>query len=908
MSHLLDRLRAAVAPQFAVRNELASGGMGVVFLADDPALRRRVAIKVLRPELATAAQAERFLQEARLLARLSHPNVVTVHTAGEAGGLFYYVMEYAEGETLADRLRGGPLDQNAVLALARDLLGGLVAIHAAGIVHRDLKPANVLLRADRALIGDFGIALVDATTSEETAPSPNAGTVAYMAPEQRLRLPATARSDQYAAAMVLYEAATGRRWEAGDQSPAAWQDVAVPLRAPLARALRADPGERWPNVAAMQVAIERPRRRLAWLGGLAVAGAAAGLLAWRAWRPPEPSAEIGATTIVIEAPTPADPLADSVAARLGYRLRQNNDFRVVAGPSPDGGITIALGVAESGDTVRIGARLSSRLTSTPIAVSVPAMRRPAWASQTDSLADAITEALYLDQVAADPWIPRNALPKSPAAIQAWFHGERAYNEARWDDALRAYNEATTLDSTCLLCEYRLNDVDSWLARGRDPDRVRRLLANAERFPPHYQALIRAYAEPWPARYDSIMSVPRRYRDFAIGAFAAGDEAFHRAAVRGRARTDALDNMLRAASLKPGFAPAWEHLAWLGLELGEESMVRGALDSLAKAPAASGFSAALHQALKLAQVWRFGPEQDAKQFTDRVLATPGLRQLPDLAAGARIMMTMGAPAAATYLGRRFASQADNPNLVLNGWWGVVFGEAALGRFEESVAAGRRLAAVRPDPATDLFLAEWAAVLSVLRGEAIPDSTRIRLAALAHEADSGSVRQRRLRWFQAVVDSMSPPALPLDPAADRFLAAVRAARAGQWQSALDQTADLHPLVPAPADPFLPLLVRVFRADWLERTGRPGAAAAELAGYRHLQLVDLPIGPPQAGEVDWATAPLVDWRRARLLGGDPAGAERCRALGSVARLWAGGAPAARARADSADAMIRTSCGATR
>ena len=905
LDHLLDRLGAGLAPHYRIIRHLAAGGMGVVYLAEDPALRRQVAVKVLRPELATAAQAERFLREARVLASLSHPNVVTVFSAGEAAGLFYFIMQYAEGETLAARLERGPLPPSATLALARELLAGLEAIHSHGIVHRDLKPANVLLGPDRAMIADFGIALVDSTTTEEAPPSPDSGTVAYMAPEQRQRLPATTRTDVYSAGMVLYEAATGRRWDgAVPPGRADWHGVPARLRPILERALAQNPADRWASATAMRTALNQaPIGRRAAVIGAAGLGAVA---LWFAFvrRPDVTSpADGSAAPLFLAAPAPRSPLSDSMALALGARLGQNPDFRIVPAPN-DAGITIATTVIENGTDVRLSAAISGRRIPTPIEIPVTAGTRHDWPALIDSLAGAIVHALYLGQVDADPWLPRNALPASNAAIQAWFQGELAYTEARWEDAGRHYHDAERLDSTCLLCAYRLNDVDRWLGQDVAPGRNARLLANVGRFPPHYQALIRAYASPWPARYDSLEAVPPQYKDFAIGWFAAGDEAFHRAGLLGHPRAGAIDLMLKAVRIKPRFAPAWEHLAWLDLALGDQTEARKALDSLNRAPAASGFSAALHQSLELGYAWRFESEAAARALTDRVLASPSIQEAVDLAAGARVMMTMGAPAGALYLGEAF-ERLGGHDLIQSGLWGQLFGLDALGRTENIPAVVARLLAHAPDPETEAFLTEWAAAHFLLRGEPVPDSVQRQLASLASDAQPASKIARRLGWIEAVINSSLPVPPTLDPAADALLLGTRTAGRGDPGRALALTESFHPVKPeAAADPFLPLLFRWFRATWLEQTGRAGAAAQELAGHQHLDLHGLPTGPPEAGEVDWATAPLVDWRRIRLLGNEPSRAERCRTLGEIVRLWRAGSPWARIRADSAAALASTLC----
>src|SRR3990170_597155 len=119
MSSVFERLRDARAPEYELERELGGGGMGVVFLARDSALDRRVAIKIIRPELATARATERFLREARLLAQLKHPSIMPVHRAGEVGGFPYYVMDYCEEETLQERLERGPLSPPEAVELPR---------------------------------------------------------------------------------------------------------------------------------------------------------------------------------------------------------------------------------------------------------------------------------------------------------------------------------------------------------------------------------------------------------------------------------------------------------------------------------------------------------------------------------------------------------------------------------------------------------------------------------------------------------------------------------------------------------------------------------------------------------------------------------------------------------------------
>ncbi|TDJ49230.1 MAG: serine/threonine protein kinase, partial [Gemmatimonadetes bacterium] len=257
MGSLLDRLSEALAPRYKILHELARGGMGAVFLAQDTRLQSLVAIKVLLPELATAERADRFLQEARTLRGLSHPHIVPVHDVDENDGLFYYVMDYIEDETLADCLERGPLSRKETRKLGRDLLDALERVHKAGIVHRDIKPANVFFRDGRAILVDFGIAEPSPDSSEPTAGARQGGTPAYMPPEQGSQR-STPRTDIYAVGMVLYEALTCRQWISGeDPDDSLWSGVPWYFARVFRKALAIEPRDRWPNA-------ETFRRRL-WL-------------------------------------------------------------------------------------------------------------------------------------------------------------------------------------------------------------------------------------------------------------------------------------------------------------------------------------------------------------------------------------------------------------------------------------------------------------------------------------------------------------------------------------------------------------------------------------------------------------------------------------------------------------------
>ena len=309
--------------RYVVQRKLGQGGMGVVYLADDVELDRKVALKLLREELGEGSQGRaRMLREAQALARLSHPNVVQVYEVGRWGEHDYVAMEFVEGETLDRWLAAEPRRWVEILAVLEQAGRGLEAAHAAGLVHRDFKPSNLLVGTDgRARVLDFGLARpaegasveprgslrVDAGATEESSldasptdgRSPNLtasgvvlGTPAYMPPEQLLGRPANALGDQFSFCVVAYEALLGARpfaaatraeylarVESGEPSPGTNQ-ARVPgwLRKRILRGLAAEPDRRWPDMRTLLAELDHdPGRVWRWLGAVASVAAAVGL-------------------------------------------------------------------------------------------------------------------------------------------------------------------------------------------------------------------------------------------------------------------------------------------------------------------------------------------------------------------------------------------------------------------------------------------------------------------------------------------------------------------------------------------------------------------------------------------------------------------------------------------------------
>src|SRR5438093_12093654 len=215
MSDPFLRLAAALADRYRLERQLGVGGMALVYLAEDLKHHRKVAVKVLRPELAAALGPERFLREIETAAGLNHPHILPLHDSGEAAGWLYYVMPLVEGESLRSRLdRERQLPLAGAPEIAREAADALSYAHRHNVVHRDIKPENILLSSGHALVADFGIARAITAAGGErlTQTGVTVGTPGYMSPEQAAGSEQLdGRSDTYSLACVLYEMLGGDR-------------------------------------------------------------------------------------------------------------------------------------------------------------------------------------------------------------------------------------------------------------------------------------------------------------------------------------------------------------------------------------------------------------------------------------------------------------------------------------------------------------------------------------------------------------------------------------------------------------------------------------------------------------------------------------------------------------------------
>ena len=281
MLDVLDTLRESLAPRYDVEREIGAGGMARVFLAVEQHPRRRVAIKVLDPEVSTRLLRERFIREVDLSSNLSHPHIVPIFSAGEAGGLFYYVMPYVEGESLRNRLlRQRKLPLEDALFIAGDVADALSFAHGQGIIHRDIKPENILLSGTHAIVADFGIARAISAAGSLTLTQAGqpVGSPGYMSPEQAMALgDLDARTDIYSLGCVVFEMLAGEapaaslterkvhNWSALDTSGALHGAEAGAVRAvkhAISRALAPLPDDRFPTVAEFATALGGTSHRI----------------------------------------------------------------------------------------------------------------------------------------------------------------------------------------------------------------------------------------------------------------------------------------------------------------------------------------------------------------------------------------------------------------------------------------------------------------------------------------------------------------------------------------------------------------------------------------------------------------------------------------------------------------------
>ena len=246
MTEITGQLSTALADRYKIESHLGEGGMATVYLAHDVKHDRKVALKVLRPELAAVIGADRFLQEIKVTANLQHPHILPLHDSGEADTFLYYVMPYIEGDTLRDKLdRERQLSIEDAVEITRSIASALDYAHRQGVIHRDIKPENILLHDGQAMVADFGIALAvsEASGKRLTETGLSIGTPHYMSPEQAMGdRELDARSDVYSVGAMLYEMLAGEPPYQGSSAQAIVAKVITEKAPPVTAARDTVPG------------------------------------------------------------------------------------------------------------------------------------------------------------------------------------------------------------------------------------------------------------------------------------------------------------------------------------------------------------------------------------------------------------------------------------------------------------------------------------------------------------------------------------------------------------------------------------------------------------------------------------------------------------------------------------------
>jgi serine/threonine-protein kinase len=382
MTEITSRLSTALADRYRIERRLGEGGMATVYLAEDLKHKRKVAVKVLRPELAAVLGAERFVQEITTTASLQHPNILPLFDSGEADGFLYYVMPYIEGETLREKLnRDTQLGIDDAVKITLDIADALDSAHQQGVIHRDIKPENILLHNGRPMVADFGIALAvsAAAGGRMTETGLSLGTPHYMSPEQATaEKDISARSDVYSLGSVLYEMLTGEPPHSGGSAqqiimkivtdtarPVAELRRSVPqnVTAAVAKALEKLPADRFESAAKFAEALTNPGFTIATMQAVAVGGPVAN---WRQ-RFAVPLAVLATVAILVGAwgwlRGPAD--EPGAVARFSLRFPDDATPRPQFGPSfawaPDGSRFVY-----SGDGDQLYVRERGQLGATPL--------------------------------------------------------------------------------------------------------------------------------------------------------------------------------------------------------------------------------------------------------------------------------------------------------------------------------------------------------------------------------------------------------------------------------------------------------------------------------------------------------------------------------------------------------------
>jgi serine/threonine protein kinase len=929
MSVILDRLRAALADRYAIERELGAGGMGLVVLGRDLRLDRAVAIKVIRPELATESATQRFIREARLLARLPHPNIVPVHDAGIADGLPYYAMEYVEGRTLAEVLLEGPLDPSAVRTLGYALLNALRAAHGEGVVHRDIKPGNIFLAGDRILLADFGAARVETVETALTESGAFVGTPAYMAPEQLTGGPITPSTDLYAVGLVLYEACAGQRWQpATPPEDGDWSRVPPDLCRVLKRALAVRQDARWATAEAFRQALH-PRRRVGTVGAVLLAAALviAVLIVDRPTRPGRGRLPLRSGGDIAVLPFgEGSPAGRRLARLVANRLEWFPAWRVAPVASTfawwdstppgrrEGRLPAVLQtrIYAEGDFTGPALRLTLRDSTGQLlqAVAIPG-REDDLLAWSEAAADSIVARLFphhLDQY-------RELTAGESVNVEAWealLSGREAFRRDDWAAAQAEFERALERDSTFAQAAWYLALVRRWRERSFEND-LRTLHERfGARLPPLQALLARAQLEPdLPARFSLLEQAVRAFPRRGEAALLYADELVHRGPLAGVPLEHGLAAMEQAARREP-FSTAFEHAVVGYARTGNRTRADSALALLEAAGATSGEEAARRRRLiAFVRAQRFAPRRAAIQLRYIGLTADSLTR-QGLERYVRLGNLFDIPDGQLGFGRVLTRQGRTTAVRASGHEAQGLALLLLGRPRAALAQIDSAAALLGSPEAELERWEWR-VLGPALDLPLADSAGQAEAARRLERGGTGLLASRAAWALAMAaESRRDTAAarqwrarigtsgPAPEALTALAHAVSVARRGHPDSALASTVALLRLDGSGLvrDPFARAVLYLSRGDWQLALGDSTAAERSWHWTDAWDVEGWPQGAAQAGEVDAALSGVARLRRGGLsLALRGRNADACTQISRIRQLWAGAEPAFAALRVAAD-----------
>lgn len=600
---------------YRIVRRLGGGGMGIVYLGHDARLDRPVALKLLRARSDSDERARRrLIAEAQAASALDHPNIVPVYEIGETpDGRLFIAMAYGGGESLAERLRSGPLPLRAAADLARQIADALAAAHRRGIIHRDVKPANVIVADGRARLVDFGVARVSGRADSPVTGA--VGTLAYMSPEQTRGGEVDPRSDVWSVGVVLHEMLTGHRPFPAEDQPALIHairyeappplqelcpDAPEPLVALTDRCLAKNPAQRPASAEAVVEALDAILRsadspavgpglslwRRAALSVAAVIIVAAG--SFLVLREPSPLTDAAEPVLAVLpfAPAAQDTALDRLGRELVVTLSTTLDgaagIRMVEPTAilARGGRSSLEDAAElarelganqmifgsltrHGTTVRLDAAVHATSDLSVLA------RASASATPDDvtALTDLASVALLTTGWLGDRSVPNLAAitTSSVPALRAYLEGELAVSNGQFRAAPIAFARAMREDSTFWFAYWRYMYALNYHGEPVDPAITAAVIEHRRELPEPDRLLVEAsLASGQRTRLELRRAITVRFPSYWPAWFDLADQLTHHSLFLGLPLEAARPPLERTASLNPRFVPAWEHLFWIAV--------------------------------------------------------------------------------------------------------------------------------------------------------------------------------------------------------------------------------------------------------------------------------------------------------------------------------------------------------